>query len=81
MYVYGYGVPEQVIDACVKRMKEKPFQAYEIAGIAHELGSKINAAVLPNHIAPRIADRLIQKMRREKKIKMVAFPKWQWVNR
>lgn len=81
MRVYDYEVPQQVIDACVNRMKERPFQAYQLAGIAHELGSKMNAAALPHRIAPRIADRLIQKMRREKKIKLVDFPKWAWVGR
>ncbi|OHD19929.1 MAG: hypothetical protein A2Y38_00525 [Spirochaetes bacterium GWB1_59_5] len=75
--IKNYEVPQQVLEACIAAMKSGVFRSSDVASMAHSCIGKPWNKVL----ADRIADRLIQKMRREKKIKMLAFPKWQWVDR
>jgi len=78
MIVNGYDVPQVVIDACITRMKKAPFRAYQIAEVAHEVASVMDARDIGGHVAASIADRIIQRLRRERKIKIKSYPLWTW---
>jgi len=79
MKVHGFDVPQAVIDACTERMREKHFRSYEIAEIARRVGSLCDARDIGEETAHRIADRLIQQLRHQRKIKIISYPKWGWV--
>lgn len=84
MKVYGYEPTDEQLNKAMDYMKGMTsFKAKEIEGVL------INEGV-PEYeernyrsfafIAHRVTDRLIQKLRKAKKIELESFQKWKWVD-
>ncbi len=73
MKVNGVSITEFQVKSCVNRMMSAPFKAMDIANTATDSG------VVPESVAYRVADRLIQKMRYEGRISIGnPYPTWNW---
>lgn len=59
MIVCGYEVKPEQIEACLARMRKCPFEAWQIASVAHDAGVTIKEGA-----CDRLADRLIQRERK-----------------
>ena len=76
MKVYGYELTEAQIKICLTRMKSNPFTALDVANAAIAAGVPAEDQ-RRNPIAHRVADRMIQKIRRMGCLKMSPkFPVW-----
>jgi hypothetical protein len=73
MQIHEHKIEESTLHACINRMKSAPFKAADIALVAEQNG-------VPHEPAYRVADRLIQMLRKKKNIKVGApYPTWTWV--
>ena len=76
MNIHNYKVPPDVIEKCEAVMMRGPFRANEITAVAIKAG--VPDYVEYRYIACRVADRLIQKHRKAKTIRMSKnFPVWE----
>jgi hypothetical protein len=77
MIVNGYEVPWNVESACTAEMQNSiEFRASDIAFQAQTAGAPNSGK--NQGLCDRIADRLIQRERKAKRIKVVKYPYWQW---
>ena len=76
MKVDGIEIPPEVIDACLERMRSGRFRCSDIIEAARNSG--VQTAGLEY---TRIADRLIQRERKAKRIKAVEYPYWEPTNK
>lgn len=73
MIVQGEEISQAVQDACLARAKAHPFKACAIAKSALDAGLKVTrrgAGNAKEHVALRVADRLIQTWSKNKLIKL-----------
>lgn len=82
--VYEIEITHTQYNACIKRMKKKPFQAMELtkiliaAGVPAFTQGRFSHNVR-EHLAPRVADRIIQKNRKNLElITRKPYPTWEW---
>jgi hypothetical protein len=76
MTIHNYKVPEEVILKCEAVMMRGSFRANEIAAVAIQAG--VPDYIGYEYVACRVADRLIQKHRKAKTIRMSStFPVWE----
>jgi hypothetical protein len=83
MTVQGVDIPQAVQDACLKRAMAACFKASAIAQTAKDAGLKPAGGRASygfdlSTVALRVADRLIQKWRREGNLKLGANSIWTW---
>lgn len=74
MKVNGKEVPPKVIDACLERTRSERFRCSDIIEAARDSGVK-------GLEYTRIADRLIQRERKAKRIRAVDYPYWEPVRK
>jgi hypothetical protein len=75
--VHGYSISEAIQAALVERMKEGPFKAEDIEEKACRLGVPLYSE-RRDPIAMRTADRIIQRERKRRNIKLER-PFWCWI--
>lgn len=83
MKVYGYEPTEKQINEAIKYMQSSlAFRSRNIEKILISEGVPEKQSRLYSYVfvAHRVADRLLQKLRKEGKIKLVARATWQWVD-
>ena len=80
MKIHDTEITQPQLDACIARMKSEPFRAGQIEQTAIAAG--VPKMVGYNLIAGRVADRLIQKFRKTRNIRVnynQQYPAWTWV--
>jgi hypothetical protein len=76
MTIHDYEVPEEVVLKCEAVMMRGAFRANEITAVAIQAG--VPESIEREYVACRVADRLIQKHRKAKTIRMSStFPVWE----
>jgi hypothetical protein len=77
MKIKQYDVPQRAIEACESRMRSGQFKAADITKAAMLEG--VPEIINRDHVAHRVADRLIQKHRKAGNIRMVdRKPTWEF---
>ena len=80
MIVNGFEVPREAEAVCIKVMHESvEFRASDIEQAAQKAGVPHSGP--SQGLCGRIADRLIQRERKAKRIKATNYPYWQWVRK
>ena len=80
MKIHDTVITQDQLDTCIARMKSEPFRAGDIAKVAIQSG--VPEFVGREFIAHRVADRLIQKFRKARNIRVnynSKYPMWTWV--
>jgi len=75
MKIHGTEITQAQIYVCIARMKSGPFTSADIKMAAIRSGVPDGC----DAIASRVADRIIQKLRKEDKIELSEpYPTWRW---
>lgn len=78
MRIKQYEVHPHILEACEQRMLESPFRAFNVEAIALLLG--VPELINRDFVAPRVADRLIQKYRKAGLIRLGRGRVWHPTN-
>jgi hypothetical protein len=82
MKIAGWEVPKEIIDAAAKRMRQSPFDAAHMRGVALQTGLLPTDNFYRWYIREEIGTRLIAHFKRAGKIQSIPGSRnWKWVRK